>query len=88
VYLKLWSTSQRWSADGYETRDIAKNVSDIEKAKNPPVHSVLKPTLFVDLQQNLGELIISITYCHTTIILYNTLHLYKGGQTFGLSDLL
>jgi hypothetical protein len=36
--------------------------------------SVLKLPLLVDLQQKVGELVLSIIYCPSTIILENTLN--------------
>jgi hypothetical protein len=38
--------------------------------------SVLKLPLLVDLQQKIGELVISITSCSSIIILENILNLY------------
>jgi hypothetical protein len=44
-------------------------VSDTERMNNTPTHVVLKLPLSADLQQKVGELLISITYCPSVIIL-------------------
>jgi hypothetical protein len=51
--------------------------------------SVLKPPLLVDYQQKVGELVISTTYCNSSIILENTLNYcietMAGGVQIGSS---
>jgi hypothetical protein len=57
-----------------EEKTIAKIVLDTERMKVHPYMSVLKLPLLVDLQQKVGQLIISITTAPSIIILENTLN--------------
>jgi hypothetical protein len=50
---------------------LQKIISDTERVKIHPYMSVLKPPLLVDLQQKVGELVRSITFCSSIIILEN-----------------
>jgi hypothetical protein len=60
VFFKLWSTSF--------------HRPDNERMKIHPYISVQKLPLLVDLQQTVGELVLSITSCPSLIILENTLN--------------
>jgi hypothetical protein len=55
--------------NGFGRKTTAKNVLNTKRMKNAPYMSVLKLSLLVDLQHKVAELIISITYCPSIIIL-------------------
>jgi hypothetical protein len=44
-------------------KSIAKIVSDTERMKNTPIHVCTKLPLLVDHQQEVGELVLSVTTC-------------------------
>jgi hypothetical protein len=78
VFIKLWSAENQWSAaDGLVVCGGPQAVLEerfcksfiIEEMKNTPYTSVLKLPLLVDLQQKVGELILSLTSYPTIIIL-------------------
>jgi hypothetical protein len=54
--------------------NIAKIVSDTWRMTRNPYTFVLKLTMLDDPQQKVGELILSITSCHSIIVLENTLN--------------
>jgi hypothetical protein len=56
-----------------EEKALQKLYETFNELKIHPQRSVLKVPLLVDLQQKVGELVISITYCPSVIILQNTL---------------
>jgi len=58
---------------GFRRKDTAKIVSGTELMKNTYM-SVLKLPFLADLQQKVGELVLSITSCPSIIILENTLN--------------
>jgi hypothetical protein len=60
-----FQTGLQW----FRRKSIAKVVSDIEHVKIHLYMSVLKLPLLVDLQQKVDELVISITYYPSVIIL-------------------
>jgi hypothetical protein len=60
-----------------EDKVIAKIVSDTEGMENTPIHVCAKTACFVDLQQKVGELVLSIISCPSIIISENTLNLCK-----------
>jgi hypothetical protein len=59
---------------GFRRKITAKIVSDTEGMEDNPYMPVLKLILMVDLQQKVGELVLSITSCPTIISLENTLN--------------
>jgi hypothetical protein len=56
---------------GFRRKITAKIVSDTEGMEDNPYMPVLKLILMVDLQQKVGELVLSITSCPTIISLEN-----------------
>jgi hypothetical protein len=46
----------------------------MERMKNTPTHVCAKLPLSVDLQQKVGELVLSVTSCPSIIILENALN--------------
>jgi hypothetical protein len=55
-----------------EKKNIAKMVSDSERMKSTPIHVCTKTAFLVDLQEKVSELVLSITYSPSIIILENT----------------
>jgi hypothetical protein len=70
VFIKLWAADRRWSAAGSKGTFIAKIVSDSLRAKNASTF-VWWNCLLVDLEQKVGELVLSTTSCPANIILKN-----------------
>jgi hypothetical protein len=56
---------------GFGRKKYLKIVSDTERMKNSPIHVCAKLPLFVNLQQNVGELLLSATSFPSIIILEN-----------------
>jgi hypothetical protein len=63
----------RRPAGGFGRKRIVKIVSDTERMKNTPILVCAKLPLLVDLQQHVGELLLSISSCPSIIILENIL---------------
>jgi hypothetical protein len=57
-----------------EEKALQKLYRTLNERKIHPYMSVLKLPLFVDLQQKIGELVLSTISCPTIIILENTLN--------------
>jgi hypothetical protein len=64
----------RQSADSFVRKGIAKIVSDTERIKTTPIHVCAEAEFLVDLQQKIGELVLSITSCPSAIVSVNTLN--------------
>jgi hypothetical protein len=60
---------RRRSAGGLGRKSIAKIISDTERMKNTPLHVCAKIALLVDLQQKVGEIVISTISCPSVITL-------------------
>jgi hypothetical protein len=58
----------------FERLSTANIVSDTERVKNAPISICTKTAFVVELQQEVGELVISIRSCPSIIILENTLN--------------
>jgi hypothetical protein len=58
----------------WEENALQKLYQWLNKLKLYPYMSVLKLLLLVNLQQKVGELVLSVTYCPSNIILANTLN--------------
>jgi hypothetical protein len=72
VYRKLWSaTVQRRF---WKKTHCTNSIKQLRNQKIHPHISALKLNLLHDLQQKVGELVLSITSCHTIIILENALN--------------
>jgi hypothetical protein len=74
VFIKLWSAESRWSAGGFGRNALQKLYQTLNKWKIEPYKSVLKLPLLADLQQKVGELVISIIYCPAFAVLENVLN--------------
>jgi hypothetical protein len=85
VFLKLWSGDHRWSAPVPQV--VCSGLQAVSEEKGHCKYCIrhrtnekhthtclLKLPLLVDLQQKVGELVLSITYCPKIIILENTLN--------------
>jgi hypothetical protein len=68
-----WPGDPSRSTGGFGRKNIAKMCQALNERKIHPYMSVLKMHLLLDLQQKVGELVISITSCLPIIILENTL---------------
>jgi hypothetical protein len=68
------SASPQKSAGGFVRKSITKIVSDSERMRNTPIYVCAKLPFLVDIQQNVGELVLSIISCSSKIILENTLN--------------
>jgi hypothetical protein len=53
---------------------VLRKLDDTERMKNTPIYGCAKTAFVVDLQQNVGGLVLSITSCPTVIILENALN--------------
>jgi hypothetical protein len=75
VFIKLWSAAVRQAVlRRFRKKKHCKNLSDSEQMKNKSIHSVLKLPVLFDIHQKVDELVLSITYCHSVIILEDTLN--------------
>jgi hypothetical protein len=73
VFLKLWSAAiHQWSAGDFG-KITAKIASDTERMKINSHMPVLKLPLLVDLQQKLGEQVLSLISWSSIILLENVL---------------
>jgi hypothetical protein len=59
----------RRAASGFGRRSIEKIVSDAEGMTNTAIHVCAKTVFVFDLQQEVGELVLSITSSHSIISL-------------------
>jgi hypothetical protein len=59
---------------GLERKSIAKIVSGTLRMISTPTHVCAKTTFVANLQQKVGELVLSINFCASIIILQNTLN--------------
>jgi hypothetical protein len=70
VFLKVWSAAVlQVVRGGFKRTKIAKIVSDTERVKNTPYISLLRLSFLVDLQQKVGELVLSTSSWPSMIIL-------------------
>jgi hypothetical protein len=85
VFLKLWSGDHRWfiairqavcggQQSVSEEKELQK-LTDTERMKNTSIHVFAKTAFLVDVQQKAGELVLSISYCPSIIILETTFNL-------------
>jgi hypothetical protein len=68
----------RQSTGSFRRKSIAEIVSDTEQIKKMHTICLLKLLLLVELQQEAGELVLSMTACLSVIILENFLNLFIG----------